>query len=213
MLKWVSMLGALIVSFSAQVWASNTEFKEGVHYTTLPVAKSEQPQLTKFFSFYCGACYNIEPVIQWLEPKLPEDVKVQKIHVDFVRGASPEIMGLLSRGALLSKQMDKGAAFHNAVFRQIHVSRTPFRSEKDVELALLSAGIDQEQAEAGLKSFAINGQYQSGEKKLKHYVSNRYVTGVPTLIVNDKYRIQPGALDPKNFQQELLALTEYLLTL
>lgn len=208
------VMAALSSSFAqAQDVESAVAFKEGVHYTVLPVEKSSTPQVTKFFSFFCGACYNIEPVMQWLEPKLPAEVAVQKIHVDFVRGASPEVMGFMSKGALLAKALNVGPAYHNAVFRQIHVAKTPFRSEKDVQLALIAAGVDEEKAASGLKSFSVNGQYAAGEKKLKHYVGDRMIRGVPTLIVNDKYRIAHSELDPKQFEQQLLQLTQYLLTL
>lgn len=206
----LALLAVSVVSKPAT--ADDVTFKEGVHYVVLPVQKSPTPQITKFFSFFCGACYNIEPVMQWLEPQLP-DVPVQKIHVNFVRGASPETMALLSRGSLLSKQLGKNAEFHNAVFRQIHVARTPFKSQEDVQLPFLTMGFDKDRIEAGFKSFALSNQYQAGEKKLAEYTDRRFIEGVPTLIVNDKYRIVHSALDRKNFEQQLLALTKHLLTL
>lgn len=213
MFKIVSLSLAAVALLASMMTQANDRFKEGEHYTVLPLEKSAKPSITKLFSFYCGACYAIEPYMQALEPKLPETVSVRKIHVDFVRGASPEILASLGKASILAKQQGKGPEFHSQVFRQIHQSKVPFRSEKDVVIALMSAGVNQDVAEKGLNSFAISAQQAQGKILQDELANARHIQGVPTLIVNNKYKIEHGALDKGNFQNELLDLTNHLLSL
>lgn len=213
---WIKglLLATTLFAVGAQAQGSPADtYKEGFHYHVLPLEKSATPEVTKFFSFYCGACFNIEPVIQALETRLPDGVDVRKIHVDFVRGASPEIMALLSKGSLLAKNQDLRNEYHNVVFRRIHTLRKPFMNERDVQQALIEAGVDEKSAAAGLKSFAINSLYHSGEKTLETYVDGQHIRGVPTLVVNNRYRIDHSKLEPGKFAQQLVDLTNYLLTL
>lgn len=210
MLKKIGLtLGVLCIS----VFSYAQEFKQGVHYHVLPLEKSNTPTLTKYFSFYCAACYAVEPHIQSFERNLPEGVVFNKVHVDFVRGASPEVLSSLGRAAILAKGVNRGAAFHNIVFRQIHQERKAFRSNEDIVLALMGAGLQREQAEKGLKSFSVNAQHTQGANRQKELVASRHLQGVPTLVVNNRYRIDHTKLSTTNFSNELTALTEFLFSL
>lgn len=213
MMSTVKQIGLMLVFLCLSSFSYAQEFKQGVHYHVLPLEKSGSPTLTKYFSFYCAACYAIEPHIQSFEKIMPEGVSFYKVHVDFVRGASPEILTGLGKAAILAKASDRGAAFHNIVFRQIHQEKKPFRNNDDVIVALMGAGLQREQAEKGLRSFSVNAQHSQGVNRQKELVTSRHLQGVPTLIVNNRYRIDHTKLSTTNFSNELTALTEFLLSL
>lgn len=186
-------------------------FQQGVHYEVVAEQASEKPEVKEYFSFYCGACNSFEPLAQRLAKQMPEGVEFKKIHVDFIRAASPEIQNTLTRAYLVAQSLGKGDQVSSAIFNQIHRSRAPFTNERDVRNLVLIHDIDSETYDKAMKSFSVMGAARQMKKEQDELSEKRIVTAVPTLIVNGKYRLNIQNLNNRNLQNELLQLIEYLL--
>jgi thiol:disulfide interchange protein DsbA len=64
-----------------------------------------------------------------------------------------------------------------------------------------------------MKSFTVNAQAKSMKKNQDTMSAKRVLTGVPTIIVNGKYKIDATKLDRNNIEQDYQNLVKYLLEL
>lgn len=191
--------------------SANSKFVEGKHYQVIAEQASAKPVVKEYFSFYCGGCYGFEPVAQSLAKKLPEGTEFKKVHVDFIRAASPEIQNMLARAYLVGKNMGKGDQIAMAIFNQIHRSRVPFVNEDDVRSLMLINDIEAEEYEKAMRSFSVRGAASQMKKEQTELSESRVLSSVPMLVVNDKYKIINEALNQRNLENELQELISYLL--
>jgi protein dithiol oxidoreductase (disulfide-forming) len=187
------------------------KFEQGKHYDVIAEQITARPEVKEYFSFYCGGCNAFEPLAQSIAANLPDNTEFKKVHVDFLRAASPEIQNLLARAYLVAKNLDKGDEVATAIFNQIHRNNIPFTNENDIRSLVLLQGIDGETYDKSIKSFSIRGAARQMKNEQEKLSNSRVLTGVPMLIVNGKYKINNAALDSRNFQQEMQQLIEYLL--
>ncbi|MDX1537307.1 thiol:disulfide interchange protein DsbA/DsbL [Arsukibacterium sp.] len=203
-LCFVALLLPLAVS-------ANAKFVEGKHYQVIAEQASAKPEVKEYFSFYCGGCYGFEPVAQSLAKKLPEGTEFKKVHVDFIRAASPEIQNMLARAYLVGKNMGKGDQIASAIFNQIHRNRVPFTSEDDIRSLMLINDIEAEEYEKAMRSFSVRGAASQMKKEQTELSESRVLSSVPMLVVNDKYKILNESLNQRNLENELQELISYLL--
>lgn len=196
-----SILSAALIFFAAfQVQA--TEFKEGDHYQVLELTQSEQPMITEFFSFYCPHCFRMEPIVQALKSQLPEGVTFQKEHVSFMGGAQGKNMSkAFATAILLEKQND----IVPALFRQLHVKKTPPKNIDDIKQVFVDSGVDAEQFDGAFNSFAAHSMVNRFDKAFQ----DSGLTGVPALVVNNKYLVKTGKITSN---EQYFELVNYLLT-
>lgn len=187
------------------------KFEEGKHYEVIAEQPTAKPEVKEFFSFYCGGCSAFEPVAQSIAKKLPQDAEFKKVHVDFIRAASPELQNALARAYLVAKNLGKGDQVASAIFNQIHRNRAPFANENDIRSLVLIHDIDAETYDKAIKSFSIRGAANQMKKEQDELSNRRVLTGVPMLVVNGKYKIKNEALDSRNYEQEMQQLIDYLL--
>ena len=171
-----------------------------------------KPEVKEYFSFYCGGCNAFEPIAQSLAKKLPENVEFKKSHVDFIRAASPDIQNALTRAYLVAKNLGKGDQVANAIFNQIHRARAPFANENDIRNLVLIHDIDGETFDKAMKSFSVRGAANQMKKEQDALSARRVLTGVPTFIVNGKYKILNQGLSRENQDEEFKQLVNFLLT-
>ncbi|WP_213995593.1 thiol:disulfide interchange protein DsbA/DsbL [Arsukibacterium sp.] len=192
-------------------FSANAKFVEGKHYQVIAEQTAAKPVVKEYFSFYCGGCYGFEPVAQSLAKKLPDGTEFKKVHVDFIRAASPEIQNMLARAYLVGKNMGKGDQIAMAIFNQIHRSRVPFVNEDDVRSLMLVNDIEAEEYEKAMRSFSVRGAASQMKKEQTELSESRVLSSVPMLVVNDKYKIVNEALNQRNLENELQELISYLL--
>ncbi len=209
MKKWlVAAVAAMLLPLA--VSASN--FEQGKHYQVIAEQKTAKPEVKEYFSFYCGGCYAFEPIAQSLAKNLPEGIEFKKSHVDFIRAASPEIQNALARAYVSAKNLGKGDQMATAIFNQIHRSRVPFRSEDDLRSLAQINDIDGDTFDKAMRSFPVRGAVGQMSREQAALTESRVLTGVPMLVVNGKYKIINESLDQRNFQAEMQALVNYLLS-
>lgn len=204
---WV--LAALVLPLSA--WAA--QFEEGTHYEVIAEQATAKPEVKEFFSFYCPACFGFEPKVQALSKKLPAGTELKKVHVDFLRHASPEIQNTVVRAYLVAKNLGKGDEAASALFNHIHVDRKSFASDEDIKAVVVGLGIDAATYDKAIKSFTVVGAAKQMKKDQDNLTSRRVLSGVPMFVVNGKYKILNQGLSRDNQEQEFNELVAYLLTL
>jgi len=202
MLKKVALLG---VALMMPLWAQAADtFIEGKHYVKLdtPVrtADASKVEVVEMFGYPCPHCNTFEPSLEVWEKKAADDVDFKRVPVVF--GRSWEPMARAYYTSELMKTLDKT---HKATFNAVHVERRRFRSQDDLAEFYGNLGVDAAKFNKYFNSFAVNAKLKQGDSKVRGYG----VEGVPTMVVNGKYRItghmaggQAKMLDVVNFLVE-----------
>ena len=209
MKKLVSLFALMLLP----VFAFAANYTEGEHYTKVDEEITAKPEVREFFSFYCPHCFQFEPFMATLKTSIPEGVKFEMNHVDFLRAASPKVQQMLSQAVVVAHQMGLEKKVIGALFNYIHVQKAVFTSEKDIRNVFVLNGADGEKFDKLMNSFGVVSKAKAMKKQQEYFVKKRALTGVPTVIVNGKYRVDAKGLDKSNFEQDYINLVNYLLTL
>lgn len=202
------LIGAMLLP--AAVFAA--QFEEGKHYEVISEQATAKPEVKEFFSFYCPACFAYEPKVQALAKQLPEGADMKKVHVDFLQHAKPELQATLAKAYLVAKNLGKGDDVANAFFKHIHLDRKTFASDDDIKAVVIANGIDAGNYDKAIKSFTVVGGAKQMKKEQDALSARRILTGVPTFIVNGKYKILNQGLSRDNQDEEFKQLVNFLLT-
>lgn len=205
------ILLSAVALFSLTLTAQATEFVAGTHYEVVAEKATAKPEVKEFFSFYCGHCFRFEPIANQLASQLPKGVTLEKVHVDFVQAAAPEVQNALARAYLVGKSAGQGEKIAALIFDYIHQKRASFSSEADIRNLLVVNDFDGKVFDAKINSMPIVTGANAMKSAQNHWSENRVLTGVPMLLVNGKYKLKFDKLNPDNFEQELQQLVAYLL--
>jgi thiol:disulfide interchange protein DsbA len=150
----------------------------------VPVAVPGKIEVVELFWYGCPHCYKFEPVINpWVE-KLPSDVNFKRIPAMF--GGPWDAHGQMF---LALESMGVEHKVHAAVFKAIQEEHKKLTSPDEMAEFLATQGVDKDKFLATFNSFAIKGQVVQARELAKKYE----ITGVPTMIVNGKYRFDIGS--------------------
>ncbi|MUK71430.1 thiol:disulfide interchange protein DsbA/DsbL [Aliivibrio fischeri] len=199
MKKLFVFLSAVMFAFSVQA----TQFEEGKYYQVLDVAKSTQPKVTEFFSFYCPHCYKFEAVIKNLKPALEKSVKFEKVHVAFMGNDMAVPMAKSYATMVVLGVEDKMVP---AMFKQIHELGQRPKNKDELRQVFINNGIDPDKYDEAYNGAAVNAM----QRKFDIQFEASTLTGVPGVLVNNKYIVKPNAI---RSYDEYNQLVNYLLTL
>jgi len=191
--------------------ANANKFVEGQHYEVVAATASAKPEVKEFFSFYCGHCFAFEPFANNLSKNLPQGVELEKVHVDFLQAASPEMQNALSRAYLVGKSAGKGEQVADLIFNYLHRQRATFTSDADIRNLLLVNDFDAATFDNNFNSMPVLSGAAKMKEQQTYWSENKVLAGVPMVLVNAKYKLKFDKLDPKNFDAELQELVSYLL--
>lgn len=203
---WVFLMPLLALSMSACA----EQYTEGKQYTTVSDQASTKKEVREYFSVYCGHCFKFEPFMASVKKSLPEGVAFERNHVDFLRAASPKIQQMVSKAVVVAEQLEMEDELVGALFNYIHIQRAVITSEKDIRNIFVLNGADGDKFDKLMKSFSVNGKAKAMKKNQDEMSAKRALTGVPTVIVNGKYKINGDKLDKNNFEQDYKNLVKYL---
>jgi len=189
------------------------KYEEGTHYKVISGQPTNKPEVREYFSYYCPACRGFEAYLGEIEKSLPANIKLNKTHVDFMGQASPDIQFMLSKGLVVAEKMGIAKQFNAEAFNYLQTKREIVTSEADVRKIFIAAGGDGEKFDKGMKSFSLVSKAKRNKKIQDKLSKARYITSVPTFVVNGKYVIISTSLDQKNFLADYKSLIAYLLTL
>ncbi|MFQ3313430.1 MAG: thiol:disulfide interchange protein DsbA [Colwellia sp.] len=206
-----SLLLMPLLALSVNVAA--TQYTEGEQYTKVNETVTKKKEVREYFSVYCGHCFKFEPIMHGLKKSLPKDATFERNHVDFLRGASPKIQQMITKSIVVAEQLENSDKLVGAVFNYIHVQKAVITSEKDLRNIFVLNGADGDKFDKLMKSFSVNSKAKSLKKYQENMTAKRVLTGVPTIIVNGKYKVDATKLDKNNFEQDYQNLVKYLLEL
>ena len=208
MKKLIFLVAAL---FMAPALVAQTAYEEGVHYDVISEQKTAKPEVKEFFSYYCPACNAIDPVVQSVVKTLPEGTSFKKYHVDFMGAASAEIQRTLSAALVLAKTQGKGDEVNKAFFNHIHKDRKAFANESEIRDVVIAAGIDGATYDKQINNFMVKTQINLMQKEQNALSKSRVLSGVPTFIVNGRFKINTSKLNQANLEQDFKNLVNFLL--
>lgn len=199
MKKLIALIATMALSLSVHA----AQFEEGTHYKVLDVEKSATSKVTEFFSFYCPHCYKFEPVIDNLKASLPDSATFEKVHVAFM-GNNMAVPMAKSYATMVALDAEKTMV--PAMFKQIHELRSAPQNEQALRQVFIDNGIDADKFDSAYNSFVVNSMQRGFDKQFEKST----LTGVPGVLVNDKYIVKP---DQIRSYEEYNKLVNYLLTL
>jgi protein dithiol oxidoreductase (disulfide-forming) len=203
-------IATLILFLSMPFYTMAADYQEGKQYTKINEQMSLTPEVREYFSFYCPHCFRFEPLLEDIKAQLPESLPFMRNHVNFLRTASPEIQDLLSKAIVVAQQLNMEKKLVNALFNYIHVQHASFSSAKDIRNVFVLQGVDGEQFDKLMNSFTVTGLAMKMKKNQEYLVEKQVLTGVPTIIINNKYRINLPELDKADPATDLKNLILYL---
>lgn len=150
----------------------------------VPVAVPGKIEVVELFWYGCPHCYKFEPVINPWAEKLPVDVNFRRIPAMF--GGPWDAHGQMF---LTLESMGVEHKVHAAVFKAIQEEHKKLTAPDEMAEFLATQGVDKDKFLATFNSFAIKGQVVQARELAKKYG----ITGVPTMVVNGKYRFDIGS--------------------
>ena len=147
--------------------------------SAIPVSEPGKIEVVEMFWYGCPHCYAFEPTINPWAEKLPADVHFVRIPAMF--GGPWDAHGQLF---ITLDTMGVEHKVHAAVFDAIQKGGKRLTDPNDMADFVATQGIDRTKFLETFNSFAVKGKIAQYKELAKKYE----ITGVPTLIVNGKYR-------------------------
>lgn len=177
----------LAIMVSLQACAQVELWQEGKHYEVIAEKGSKKPVLKEYFSFWCPACYQYEPLVEQFKKDLPEGAKFTKVQVNFMGFTSADIQDEATRAMMIGRAMKEEKKYNTAIFSYIHKQRASITSLDDLRKIFIVNGADGEKFDKLASSFSVNSLVKRNNKDV---MENRQdINGVPTFIVNEKYKV------------------------
>lgn len=160
------------------------QYREGEHYqliaTPLAVQDPSKVEVTELFWYGCSHCFHFEPLLsKWLKTK-PENVVFRRIPAVFAENWVPHARAYFAAEAL--GVLDR---FHSPLFKAIHEEAQKIFDEASLIQFAAQQNIDEADFRSAYTGFAVDGKV----KQATLYTRGAGITGVPSVIVNGKYRI------------------------
>lgn len=189
MKKWLLIPALMLASAAAS--ADMTNFQEGVNYVAVNPAqpttvKPGQVEVIEFYWYGCPHCFALEPYVEvWEKTKpanvvfkrIPAAMKDSEFYVDAQATITADILGV-------------GEKIREPFFNAIHLdNQGELRSDKDAIKAFFGKfGVKPADFDATWNSFGVQSRLAQDQQ-----LGARYdVEGVPTIIVNGKWKTGAG---------------------
>ena len=174
--------------------ASAADYQLGQHYAETGKQmprndNGEKVQVVELFSYSCPHCFRLDAqVTEWKET-LPDNAEFQLVPAIF-----RDSWLQLARVFYAAEQTGDLEMLHPKLFHAIHVEKRRLTTEDELLDFVEEQGIDRESFAKQMDSFAV----QTKVKKALVMSQTSGITGVPSMIVDGKYRTdapQAGSLE------------------
>ena len=201
MLKFpTAVLGLAFLSGSLMA----APFVEGEHYHRIgnPVSTAkDKVEVVEAFAYPCPACRNFLPHITAWEENLDEHVEFRRLPIALQRG-----WDLFARAYYTAEVMGLDQDAHKAMFHALHDEQRQFRSFDDVAEFYSDFGVEKDAFLNTAQSFAVDSRMRQNRNQVRQLG----IRSTPTMVVQGKWRIQPGAFDS---YQDMIEAVQYLVEL
>ncbi len=204
--KLLSSFAGLFIAatLSTSALADNSGLLAGVEYKKVNKEQSIAPfkmKVVEVFLYTCPSCYHLEPSLEkWLETK-PKNVEFELMPAIFNK---PKFV-FLGKVFYTLKELgilDKG---HKAYFEAIHRDNRQIYTVEALADFFSQYGADKAKFIATFNSFKVDQQV----RKARQLTVDYGIEGVPTIVVNGKYRTDvPMAGSPDELWEVVNKLTK-----
>lgn len=198
-----------LIGIAMAFGASAANYTEGKEYSDVKPPVQNLPQVLEFFSFYCPHCYQFESIYkvpQTVAGNLPEGVKMERYHVDFLGPLGADLTQAWAV-AIVLKAEDKVTPI---LFEGIQKTQT-INSKADIRNAFIKAGISGDEYDAALNSFVV----KSVVAKQQNAAQDLKLRGVPAMFIDGKYQIRNNGIavdDTADYGKEFSSVVNFLVT-
>lgn len=199
-----SIFALLLLGLLPAAAGAAPAYKEGAQYHAIepaqPGDEGDRVQVSEVFWYGCPHCYELEPLIQkWLAHK-PDYVDFVRVPAMFER---PDVM-MHAEAFYALKAMGKAKELGPKIFDAMHKEHRDLRTTDKLEAFLGEQGVDLKAFRAVKDSFAVQADVKRAARLARLYD----VHGVPTLVVDGRYRTSPSSAGG---YEEALQVTDYLI--
>jgi protein dithiol oxidoreductase (disulfide-forming) len=192
------------LSLLAFLSSSNAEeYIEGKHYEVLKAPTTtrynKKIEVAEVFWFGCNHCYALESYLTQWQKDLPEDVDFWKSHATW-----NETLKTHARVFYTAKALGIEERLVPAAFNTIQVEKRYLTGNSELEYFFKGFGIDKDKYKAVSASFGVNNAIKQADNRMRQWS----ITGVPTLIVNGKYKVSASRTVGTN---KLLEVVDFLI--
>ena len=160
---------------------------EGIEYKRVipaqPTITKKKIEIVELFWYGCPHCFYLEPDLEEWVAKKPENVVFYRVPAIF----SPA-WALHARAFYTAKSLglfENGKTeFHKAFFDEIHKDKKRLNNKKLIQAFFARFSVSAEDFNNTFDSFSVNTKVNRAATLSKRY----QIEGVPSLIVNGKYR-------------------------
>lgn len=199
---------AVLLPLAATSFAAT--YEEGLHYDVVSERATKKPEVKEFFSFYCPACNSLEPLLNELKPRLDKNVTFKKSHVDFVGVRNPEHQKMITQALATAEVLPQKDKIVTAIFNHIHTKRASFNELADIKDVFIAQGVDSEKFDKLFASFSVRTLSSKMKRDQDYFQSKGALRGVPTFIVNGKYKLNLGGDSGVTSAEDISKLINYL---
>ena len=164
--------------------STGEKYRAGVHYEIVDnpttVRDPSKIEVTEVFWFGCNHCYALEPYIARWKKDVPADVA-------FIKSPATwnEMLKTHANIYYTAKALGIEQQFVPAAFNTIQNEGRMLTGNTELEYYFRGFDIDRNKYKAVSTSFGVRNAVEQADKKMKQWK----VTGVPSLIVNGKYKV------------------------
>jgi thiol:disulfide interchange protein DsbA len=174
-----------LLACAAETDQKDEPFSEGIDYELVvppqPGGSDGTVEVKELFWYGCPHCYHFEPKVKaWLADK-PDYVEFSRVPAIFTNPSwklhaqafyTAEVLGVLEK-------------MHPIIFNAIHQKHQRLKSEDELAKLFAENGIPEDKFREAFNSFAV----QSDVRRAADLTQRYGISGVPTMVVNGKYRV------------------------
>ncbi len=172
----------LMLCFAAAP-AIAADFVAGKDYEVIDQQETDsggKVEVLEFFWYGCPHCNHFEPFVQKWRNTLSDNVAFKRVPAVFRPSWKVQ-----ARAYYALQAMGKLEELHPKIFDAIHKERKRLDSMNKMADFVASQGIDRDAFIKQYQSFSIDAKVRKANKLVKNYK----ITGVPTVAVNGKYKV------------------------
>lgn len=182
--------------------ARGATWEQGVHYFELaepqPVQTGEQIEVRELFWYGCPHCYALEPFIEnWLKSK-PENAQYV-----LMPGIFHKQSDFHARAFYTFQALGITDEVHRNFYDEIHQRGNRVYNVSGLVDFAAKHGVGTEEVRDAFNSFSVDTNVRSAKQMFRKYEA----TGVPTMIVDGRYRV---TVSSAGGHEQLLDLINYL---
>jgi thiol:disulfide interchange protein DsbA len=189
-----------VVIAPSQTQAEIRPLVEGQDYEVVSPKGTKEKEVIEFFSYACGHCYTMETFVNNFKEK-NADIKIIPVPTDLGHPQWQIYVKAYYLGELL-KVLDKS---HTKIFHRINIEKKQISSDAELKTFFVDLGVDPARYDKALKSFALSSKIRKAKQLAKTY----RISGTPTFIANQQYKLDNRSLQTIDMiEKALLDLTK-----